>query len=69
MSDFEILKENQKRIKWPWATLTEVGQSFTVTEPKNVRNGRQSVFQANKRGPEKFSGKKVGETFVVTRVA
>ena len=70
MSDFEQLKENQKRIKWPWETLTEVGMSFTVSEPKNVGNGRQSVHQANLRfSDRKFKGAKVGEAFVVTRVA
>lgn len=68
MSDFEILKPNQKRIKWPWASLT-IGDSFVVEEPKNVRNGRQSVHQANLRFTDrKFRGKRGGETFVVTRV-
>lgn len=69
MSDFELKKEGQQRIKWPWDSLTEVGQTFTVNDPYNIRNGRQSVFQANKRyGDKKFSGKMVDGVYVVKRV-
>lgn len=69
MSDFEQIKEGGKRIRWPWTSLTEIGQSFSVTEPKNVKNGRQSVFQANKRFGKIFKGDLKDGVFVVTRIA
>lgn len=72
MNDWEVIKEGSKRVNWPWETLAAVGESFVATDPRNVANGRQSVFQANKRFASvglKFKGVSSGGVYTVTRVS
>ena len=66
----EVIPEGRKRFVWPWDSLKQVGDYFVVKDPKNVRNGRQSVFQYNESaGFKKLSGRKVDEGYLVERVA
>ena len=65
----ETIPEGRKRFVWPWGALKSVGDYFVVKDPKNVRNGRQSVFQANESATfKKFAGRKVGAGYLVERV-
>lgn len=53
----ETIPEGKQRFVWPWDSLKNVGDYFVVTDPKNVRNGRQSVHQKNlKLGEKRFKG-------------
>ena len=66
----EVIPEGRKRFVWPWAELENVGEYFIVKDPKNVRNGRQSVHQQNLRvGFKKFVGHKTDDGYLVERVA
>lgn len=66
----ETILEGRKRFKWPWDSLTEVGQFFVVRDAINVRNGRQSVHQKNlKTGSKVFKGGLTEGGFRVTKVA
>lgn len=66
----ETIPEGRKRFVWPWDALKSVGDYFVVKDPKNVRNGRQSVFQANESATfKKFVGRKVDTGYLVERVA
>lgn len=66
----ETIPEGRKRFKWPWESLEEIGEFFIVKDPKNIRNGRQSVFQANlKAGFKKFEGGLVVGGYKITKVA
>ena len=65
----ETIPEGRKRFVWPWDALKSVGDYFVVKDPKNVRNGRQSVFQANESATfKKFAGRKVDAGYLVERV-
>lgn len=65
----ETIPEGRQRFVWPWDCLEEVGEYFVVKDPKNVRNGRQSVWQANlKAGFKKFEGGTVEGGFRVRRI-
>lgn len=65
----ETIPEGRQRFVWPWGCLEEVGEYFVVKDPKNVRNGRQSVWQANlKAGFKKFAGRKVTLGYMVERI-
>ena len=65
----ETIPEGRKRFVWPWDALKSVGDYFVVKDPKNVRNGRQSVFQANESATfKKFVGRKVDTGYLVERI-
>ncbi len=65
----ETIPEGRKRFVWPWDALKSVGEYFVVKDPKNVRNGRQSVFQANESATfKKFVGRKVTLGYMVERI-
>lgn len=65
----EVIPPGKKRFVWPWAELENLGEYFIVKDPKNVRNGRQSVFQANAAaGTKKFKGSAVEGGFKVERI-
>ena len=65
----ETIPEGRQRFVWPCDALKSVGDYFVVKDPKNVRNGRQSVFQANESATfKKFVGRKVTLGYMVERV-
>lgn len=70
MKYIEISEElTGQRWQWPWDALKDVGDHFVVRDPKNIKNGRQSVHQFNKRsGAKIMKGTSVGGGFKVEKV-
>lgn len=65
----ETIPTGKQRFVWPWELLKEVGDYFIVRDPKNIKNGRQSVHQRNLREGEKvFKGSQVDGGFRVERL-